>query len=74
MLTGGGGGTWDLRLGPVAPGNGERVPEVEIATDAVEFCRLVAGRLEPADLDLHLTGAADRAPDVLAGVRALALD
>ena len=36
-----------VRAGPAA---------VSIVTNAVGFCRLVANRITPADLDLHVTG------------------
>ncbi len=70
VLTGPGGGAWDVAVGdpaadPVAVG---------IVTDAVGFCRLVANRAIPADLDLHVTGDAARAAGVLAAASALALD
>src|SRR5580704_3995597 len=51
VLTGAGGGTWDVPVG-----SGARDPVcVSIVTDAVGFCRLAAGRVVPADLDLHVT-------------------
>ena len=48
VLTGRGGGVWNqpLQLGAEA---GE--PSVTIVADALEFCRLAAQRIEPADLD-----------------------
>ena len=72
VLTGPGGGTWDLVLGkrpkPV------EVPEVAIVADAVAFCRLVADRIGPAELDATLSGATAHAATVFAGAAALALD
>ncbi len=70
VLTGPGGGTWDIAVGegrpdPVAVG---------IVTDAVGFCRLVANRASPAELGLYVTGDPDRARGVLAAASALALD
>lgn len=72
VLTGAGGGTWDVALGDrsAAPG----APEVGIVADAVGFCRLVANRIEAAELGAHLTGETARADVVLAGAAALALD
>lgn len=69
-LTGPGGGTWDIPIGhsPSPPA------EVAIVTDAVGFCRLVANRVTPDGLDLHITGDPDRAAMVLAAAAALALD
>ena len=70
VLTGPGGGAWD-----VAVGEGAADPvAVGIVTDAVGFCRLVANRATPADLDLHIIGDAGRAAGVLAAASALALD
>ena len=70
VLTGAGGGTWDIAVGegrpdPVAVG---------IVADAVGFCRLVANRVTAADLDLYVTGDPDRVGWVLAATSALALD
>ncbi len=46
-----------------------------IVADAVAFCRLVADRIGPAELDARLTGATvPHAPTVFAGAAALALD
>jgi len=70
VLTGAGGGTWDVAVG-------ERTgpaPEVAIVADAVGFCRLVADRITPADLGAQVSGAAGAADVVLAGAAALALD
>jgi uncharacterized protein (TIGR03083 family) len=70
VLTGPGGGTWDVALG-----EGLSDPaSVGIVTDAVGFCRLVADRVAPAGRDLHVTGDPCRAADVLAAAAALALD
>lgn len=70
VLTGLGGGTWDLRLGDQGTG---QVP-VRIVTDVVGFCRLAANRVSAAELDLHISGDKSRAPGILAAVPALALD
>lgn len=70
VLTGAGGGTWDVPLGEQP----EQAAAVGIVTDAVSFCRLVANRLTPGDLDLHVTGDAGQAAGVLAAAAALALD
>ena len=70
VLTGPGGGTWDVSVGP-----GARDPVcVSIVTDAAGFCRLAASRVVPADLDLHVTGDPGAAAGVLAAAAALALD
>jgi uncharacterized protein (TIGR03083 family) len=71
VLTGPGGGTWDVVIGDadqVAPA------PVGIVTGAVGFCQLVANRAAPGELDLHITGDAGRAAGILAAASALALD
>jgi uncharacterized protein (TIGR03083 family) len=70
VLTGTGGGTWEVVIGGDAP---EPVA-IGIVTDVVDFCRLAANRLNPADLDIHVTGDQGRAAGVLAAASALALD
>lgn len=70
VLTGPGGGTWDI-----AVGQGPSDPvSIGIVTEAVGFCRLVANRVTPAQLELHVTGDPGRAAGVLAAAAALALD
>jgi uncharacterized protein (TIGR03083 family) len=70
VLTGPGGGTWDIPIGPSQPAPAA----VGIVTDAVGFCQLVANRAAPGRLDLHITGDPDRAAMVLAAASSLALD
>jgi uncharacterized protein (TIGR03083 family) len=70
VLTGPGGGTWDVKVGESPPDPAA----VCVVTDAVGFCRLVANRVAPADLDLHVTGDPGQAAGVLAAAAALALD
>ena len=72
VLTGPGGGTWDVVLGdrPAAPA----ASDVAIVADAVRFCRLVADRISPAELGAHVTGPSALASTVLSGAAALALD
>ena len=78
VLTGPGGGTWDVTVGqqPDDLGPGEQGPgqDVAIVTDAVGFCRLAANRTTPAELGPHVTGDAGRAAEVLAATSTLALD
>ena len=75
VLTGPGGGTWDLALGqPAVSGTGPAPDDIAIVADALGFCRLVANRAAPASLDLHVTGDAERAAAVLAVASTLALD
>jgi len=70
VLTGPGGGTWDIAIG----GDGPEPASVAIVTDVVGFCRLAANRATPADLDLYVTGDRGQAAGVLAATAALALD
>jgi hypothetical protein len=69
VLTGRGGGVWNqpLQLGLAA---GE--PAVTIVADALEFCRMAAQRIEPADLDTEVEGPADLAINVLRGASVFA--
>jgi len=78
VLTGPGGGTWDVTVGQQPEGQepdgqGPR-HDVAIVTDAVGFCRLAANRTTPAELGPHVTGDAGRAAEVLAATSTLALD
>jgi uncharacterized protein (TIGR03083 family) len=70
VLTGPGGGTWDVEIGE---GQAE-LATVAIVADAIGFCQLVANRAVPDDLELHITGDDGRAASVLAAASALALD
>ena len=71
VLTGAGGGTWDVGI---ADANLPDPREVSIVTDVVGFCRLVARRAGPAELELHVTGDRDQAVQVLTAAATLALD
>ena len=70
VLTGPGGGTWQLRLG----GDRPSAVDVGVVTGAVAFCRLVANRLAPSDLVLHVTGDPAIASALLHAATTLALD
>ena len=70
VLTGPGGGTWDVTVGTGPPA----AASVAIVTDAVGFCRLAANRATPAELDVSVTGDPARAAAVLFAVTTLALD
>jgi uncharacterized protein (TIGR03083 family) len=70
VLTGPGGGTWDIPMGRTDPAPAS----VGIVADAVEFCQLVANRATPDGIDLHITGDPDAAARVLAAASTLALD
>jgi hypothetical protein len=70
VLTGPGGGTWDVAVGDPA----NDLAHVGIVTDVVGFCRLFANRVSPSDLDLYVTGDERKATSVLAAAAALGLD
>jgi hypothetical protein len=82
VLTGPGGGTWDVTVGrdrPGAadgglPGDTAPAPGVLVVAEAVDFCRLVADRASPDDVVRQVDGHVRDAAVVLAGARALALD
>jgi uncharacterized protein (TIGR03083 family) len=69
VLTGPGGGTWQVPLG-----HGHQPTPVGIVADAVSFCRVVAARLQPVELERHVTGDDGVALAVLQAARTLALD
>jgi uncharacterized protein (TIGR03083 family) len=72
VLTGAGGGTWDIPLGNRdAEGNAE---DVVLVTDAVDFCRMVANRVDRKTLELHAAGAPAHVEGILAAAASLALD
>jgi uncharacterized protein (TIGR03083 family) len=73
VLTGPGGGTWDVAIGRGAAGDPGQ-EGVAIVADAVGFCRLAANRVTPAELGPHITGDEGRAVSVLAAASTLALD
>jgi uncharacterized protein (TIGR03083 family) len=73
VLTGPGGGTWDVAIGRGAGGDPGQ-EGVVIVTDAVGFCRLAGNRLTPAELGPHITGDEVRVAGVLAAATTLALD
>ena len=74
VLTGPGGGTWDMTIGGDAPAPALARAAVSVVIDAVGFCRLAANRITPADLDMHVTGDPGHATAVLAAASTLALD
>jgi uncharacterized protein (TIGR03083 family) len=80
VLTGTGGGTWQTQLG-TAPGDSQpdgSAPEgradVRVVVDAVDFCRLVANRMDPATIATVVTGDDALAQDLFVGAASLALD
>ena len=76
VLTGPGGGTWDVAIGRGAGGRAAEPGQegVAIVADAVGFCLLAGNRVTPAELGPHIIGDESRAVSVLAATPALALD
>jgi uncharacterized protein (TIGR03083 family) len=72
VLTGPGGGTWDIPIGQSPPAAAPKA--IVIVADAVGFCQLVANRATPGSLDLRVNGDPDCAAIVLAAASTLALD
>lgn len=70
VLTGPGGGTWDVTVGA---GSHDPAP-VRVVADAVSFCRLAASRLTPDALGADIAGQPGQVTGVLAAAAALALD
>jgi uncharacterized protein (TIGR03083 family) len=73
VLLGSGGGTWDVPLRPQG-GDGANAEDLVVVIEAVDFCRLVANRVDRAELAAHVLGAQAAADGVLAAAAALALD
>jgi len=75
VLTGPGGGTWQRDLGSTPDDSRSRGPaDVRIVLDAVDFCRLVANRVDPAALATVVDGDHALAQDLFVGAASLALD
>jgi uncharacterized protein (TIGR03083 family) len=75
VLTGPGGGTWETGLGPAAMGLTVEGPvDVRIVAEAVDFCRLVANRIDPSAFAAVVTGDGALAQSLFRGAVALALD
>ena len=76
VLTGAGGGTWQTSLTGdrgSSPTDGAPV-DVRIVVDAVDFCRLLANRIDPTSLAAVVSGDGALARDVFTGAATLALD
>jgi uncharacterized protein (TIGR03083 family) len=67
VLTGEGGGVWDLQLGA----GGDEL--VEIVLDTVDYCRVVAGRVGRDELDVVVAGDAALADRLLAAAAIIAM-
>ena len=75
VLTGPGGGTWDLEWDPGTGGAARPGPgEESIVADAVGFCRLIGDRITPAELAPNIPGDPHLAAGVRTAAATLALD
>jgi hypothetical protein len=76
VLTGPGGGTWDVAVGTdqAVTSGPPAGSAVSVVADAVGFCRLVANRNGPAELRPQRTGDSRRIDGILAAASSLALD
>jgi uncharacterized protein (TIGR03083 family) len=72
VLTGDGGGTYDLALGLAEPPTGG-APDVELELDVVEFCKAIGDRRTEDDLDYRWTGDAELAEGIVRALPALAV-
>jgi uncharacterized protein (TIGR03083 family) len=71
VLTGPGGGTWDVNLdGSTEP----RAADARVVVDAAWFCRVVGDRADGSRAGALVDGAAAVATDLLVGASALAFD
>ena len=71
VLTGTGGGTWDVNLDGASE---TRAATTRIVVDAAEFCRVVGNRKDQSTSGAVVSGNASIAAAVLVGAAALALD
>lgn len=69
VLTGDGGGEW---LQPLTLGAEPDAPDATLEADVVDFCRLAAQRLAPAELTRRVTGDESVVRDVLVGAAVFA--
>jgi uncharacterized protein (TIGR03083 family) len=72
VLTGAGGGRYDIALGLSDTAEGSE-PDVEIELDVVEFCKAVGDRLTAAEIDYRATGDVDLAAGIVRALPALAV-
>ena len=71
VLTGAGGGTFDIPMAldsPVGP------PDVLIVADVVDFCRLAARRVRPAALSATIEGDGEQLAELVLPERSPAID
>ena len=65
VLTGSGGGEWQLSMGGQAAPEGAR-PDVTLTTNIVDWCLVAGERLEPGELAYTVDGDVDLAADLVA--------
>jgi uncharacterized protein (TIGR03083 family) len=70
-LTGAGGATWTVPLGGAAPGS-DAEPVATVRVGVVEWCRVVAERLDPTAVRFEVDGDVTVAADLLAAAPAFA--
>ena len=70
VLTGDGGGSWPVALDPAGTVSDE--PDVTLTVSALDWCRLAAERLDPADLPHTVEGDHALAGDLVAAAPAFA--
>lgn len=71
VLTGPGGGEWQLSMGGHSAREGAR-PDVTLTTSIVDWCLVAGERLEPGGLDYTVDGDIDLAADLVAAAPAFA--
>ena len=75
VLTGMGGGSWDIPLGQPVTGTSEpSASNTVVVVDAAGFCRVVGNREDLAGSGAVVLGDPDLAEDLFAGAASLALD
>jgi uncharacterized protein (TIGR03083 family) len=67
VLTGDGGGVWDLQLGQGGP------ETVSIVADVVDYCRVAARRIKPEDLVVDVVGDVELAMQLLRSAAVVAV-
>ena len=72
VLTGDGGGAWDVELA-IGPDEEPPAPSVTLVADVVDWCRVVARRIAPDELEASVHGAAPDALRLLVAAGALAV-
>src|SRR5438270_395022 len=75
LLTGPGGGTWDLSYaGPVRRAGAGPAPDAHLTVSASTFCRVAANRASMDSVEVAVQGDHEAAAALFAGAATLALD